>query len=119
MALITINGISFDPIRQAQAFKAAGLEAVDASHSDYLLVQTAAPLSSDQKAELAQLGLVIHEYVAENTYLYGYKGTDLAQIRNLPFVTWANIYMQGFKVAPDLRSAPSALSANILSNVPG
>jgi len=114
MALITINGISFDPIAQAQAFRAANLEAVDASQSDYILVQTVAPLTSEQKDEFARLGLVIHEYVSENTYLCGYKGTDLAQIRALPYVTWANTYLREFKVAPNLRSAATASNFNIL-----
>lgn len=114
MARITINGISLDPIAQAQAFKAANLEAVDASQSDYILVQTVAPLSPEQKDELARLGLVIHEYVSENTYLCGYKGTNLAQIRALPFVTWANTYLREFKVAPNLRSATMASNFNIL-----
>ncbi len=114
MALITINGVSLDPIAQAQAFKVAGFESVDASQSDYILVQTSAPLSPEQKDELARLGLVIHEYVSENTYLCGYKGTDLAQIRALPFVTWANVYLQEFKVAPNLSPATTAPALNIL-----
>jgi len=61
MALITINGISLDPIVQAHALRVAGLEVVDASKSDYILVQTSAPLSPNQKDELTKLGLVIHE----------------------------------------------------------
>lgn len=114
MARITINGISLDPIARPQALRAAGLESVDASQSDYILIQTSAPLSPPQKDELAKLGVVIHEYVSENTYLCGYKGTDLAKIRALPFVTWANVYLQGFKVAPNLRPAAAAPAAHIL-----
>lgn len=114
MALITINGVSLDPIAQAQALRVAGLESVDASQSDYILVQTLAPLSPEQKDELARLGLVIDEYVSENTYLCGYKGTDLAQIRALPFVTWANVYLREFKVAPNLKPATTALASHIL-----
>ena len=110
MALITINGISLDPIAQAQALRAAGLESVDASQSDYILVQTSAPLSPEQTDELARLGLVIYEYVSENTYLCSYKGTDLKQIRSLPFVTWANVYLQEFKVAPNLRPTAAPTS---------
>ena len=34
MALITINGVSLDPILHAQALKVAGLESVDASASN-------------------------------------------------------------------------------------
>lgn len=114
MARITINGISLDPMAQAQALRAAGLESADASQSDYILVQTSAPLSPEQKDELTRLGLIIQEYVSENTYLCGYKGTDLAQIRALPFVTWANIYLQEFKVAPNLRPTTTAPALNLL-----
>ena len=114
MARIMINGVSLDPIAQAQVLKVAGLESVDASKSDYILVQTSAPLSPQQKDELAKLGVVIHEYVSPNTYLCGYKETDLAKIRALPFVAWANVYLQGFKVAPNLRPAPAAPAAHIL-----
>ena len=91
MARITINGVSLDPIAHAQALRLAGLESADASTSDYILIQTTAPLSPDQTTALANLGVIVQEYVSENTYLCGYKGTDLTQIRALPFVTWANV----------------------------
>ena len=87
MALITINGVSLDPSADAQALNLAGLESEDASASDYILIQTTAPLSPDQTDELARLGVVVQEYVSENTYLCSYKGTDLTSIRSLPFVT--------------------------------
>ena len=94
MALITINGVSLDPIADAQALSLAGLESADASTSDYILIQTTAPLSPEQTDELAQLGVVVQEYVSENTYLCSYEGTDLTSIRSLSFVTWANVYLQ-------------------------
>jgi len=114
MALITINGVSLDPIAEAQALNLAGLELADAEASDYVLIQTTAPLSPDQTDELARLSVVVQEYVSENTYLCGYKGTDLTSIRSLPFVTWANVYLRGFKVAPNLRPAGMTPAAHIL-----
>ncbi len=45
MATITINGISFDPVAQAKAFSAASLGSLDASESNYILIQTRGPLS--------------------------------------------------------------------------
>jgi serine protease AprX len=114
MARITINGVSLDPIAQAQVLNLTGLESADASASDYILIQTAAPLSSDQTEELTKLGVAVQEYVSENTYLCRYEGTDLASIRALPFVTWANVYLEGFKVAPDLRPEGVAAAALIL-----
>ncbi|MFL5802599.1 MAG: S8 family serine peptidase [Roseiflexaceae bacterium] len=119
MARITINGISVDPIAEAEGhvLGAADIEAADASTSDYILIQTKQPLDQAQKAELANLGVTILEYVPENTYLCHYKGTDLSAIRALPYVTWANIYMRGFKVAPALIAPAADPKALTLSEV--
>ena len=57
---------------------------------------------------------MIHEYVSDNTYLCGYKPTDLSKIRALPFVVWANVYLQGFKVAPALRADAGVQAEHIL-----
>ena len=114
MANILINGVSLDPSADAQALSLAGLESADASASDYILIQTTAPLSSDQTDELTRLGVVVQEYVSENTYLCSYKGTDLTSIRSLPFVTWVNVYLRGFKVAPNLRPAGMTPAAHVL-----
>jgi len=114
MALITINGVSLDPVADAQALNLAGLESADAEASDYILIQTTAPLSPDQTNELAQLGVDVQEYVSENTYLCSYKGTDLTSIRSLPFVTWANVYLRGFKVAPNLQPEGMTPAARVL-----
>jgi subtilisin family serine protease len=102
MAKITINGVSVDPMVQGPALAAANLIARDASGSNYVLIQTRHPLSKAEKAELAGLGVVVLEYVPENTYLCQYQPTNLEAIRTLPYVDWANTYMRGFKVAPSL-----------------
>ena len=65
MSRITINGVSVDPLAQGQLMAAAGIEAPDASRSNYILVQTAAPLTEEQKAQLAGLGVEIQEYVPD------------------------------------------------------
>jgi serine protease AprX len=103
MSSITINGISIDPEAHGPALAAANAVAEDASQSDYILIQTAGPLTQDQKATLAGLSATLLEYVPENTYVCYYPSSDLQAIRDLPFVTWANVYMQGFKVAAELR----------------
>jgi serine protease AprX len=110
MARITINGVSVDPVVHAKALTDANLTSADASESNYVLIQTTAPLTPAQQKQLADLGVVVHEYVSENTYLCGYKPTDLAAIRALPFVVWANVYLKGFKIAPALRP-PAAVQA--------
>ena len=103
MALITINGVSLDPVAQSDALRAARLESPDASESNYVLIQTSEPLSEEQQQELARLGVEIQEYVPENTYLCRYGPSDLDAIRALPFVVWADVYLEGFKIAPSLR----------------
>ncbi len=114
MARITINGISLDPERHAAALRSASLESEDASQSNYLLIQTQGPMSEEQTAQLAGLGVAIHEYVPENTYVCGYAPSDLKPIRELPFVSWVNVYLEGFKVAPSLRPRTAQASASLL-----
>ncbi|MEW2403590.1 S8 family serine peptidase [Streptomyces sp. NPDC046862] len=103
MARITINGVTLDPLAQRDELAHASLIAEDASQSNYVLVQTDHVLSPEEKTQLAQLGAVIHEYVPQNTYLCGYQPSDLDAVRALPFVTWADVYLEGFKIAPSLR----------------
>jgi subtilisin family serine protease len=102
MARITINGVSLDPLaeRPLRAFAAA--PAPDASGSDYILIQTREPLSPAQLGELEGLGVKVLEFVPEDTYLASFKPTDLAAVRALPFVVWADVYSREFKVGPDL-----------------
>jgi subtilisin family serine protease len=111
MAQITINGVTIDPLRQSHALASASLVSEDASASDYLLVQTTHIPSLQEKAQLAELGVVIHEYVPESTYLCGYRPADLGAVRALPFVAWADVYLEGFKIAPSLR--PGGLQSDL------
>ena len=110
MAKITINGITLDPIAQAHALSAASLMAADAKASNYLLIQTKAPLDAAQKQELAGLGVKLLEYVPESTYIANYTPDDLAKIRALPYVAWANTYMRGFK-RPETASSESRIAS--------
>jgi len=112
MSQITINGVSLDPAARNLAH--ASLLAADASSSNYLLIQVKAPLSGAQKAHLAQLGVELLEHVPENTYICRYNGSDLGQIRSLPFVAWANPYLKGFKIAR-LSMRPRTTPARICS----
>ncbi len=114
MARITINGVSLDPTAEAVTLGAAGLESPNAEHSDYILIQATGPLTAEQRDELAGLGVVVSEYVSEDSYLCSYKPADLAPIRVLGYVAWANVYLRGFKVAPSLLPQPPSSTANIL-----
>jgi len=113
MSKITINGVTVDPLAQGPALAAANLHSADATDSDYILIQTLHPLSKDMKSELTNMGVVILEYVPDDTYLCNYTGTDLDRIRSLAYVVWVNIYMQGFKVAPSLTTRPVAAPAGV------
>jgi serine protease AprX len=101
MARITINGVSLDPASPVP--HVAALATADASLSDYVLVQSNAPLTEQQKGQLDGAGFKIGEYVSENTYLGSYKPADLSPVRALPFVSWAGVYDHGFKIPPSLR----------------
>jgi serine protease AprX len=119
MARITINGISLDPVAESEGLRSASLVSADASGSDYILVQTDGPLSSEQTAQLSALGVEIQEYVPDNTYMCRYKPSDLDAIRALPFVVWADVYLRGFKVPPALRpAAPDATASVLPASVP-
>src|SRR5262245_33997362 len=97
MSEISMNGVTVDPVTYGQSPSA------DASGSDYILLQAHSPLTPHQKAELAGKGVIIFEYVSANTYLCGYKATDLEWIRSLPYVLWTDVYLTRFKVSPRLR----------------
>src|SRR4051794_29948546 len=111
MARITINGVTVDPQAKGPALAAPPPRAKDASGSDYILIQTREPLTDQQRAKLESLGVVIHEYVPDDTYLAGFKGTDLRAIRALRFVTWADVYLREFKVPPALKPAGALAGA--------
>lgn len=102
MAKITINGISINPETSGQQLEAFGLASVDASTSNYVLIQTDGPINRNQRRELVDCGVELLEYVPENSYIGGFEQDDLSRIRALPFVTWVNIYLHGFKISGDL-----------------
>jgi serine protease AprX len=102
MSDITINGITIDPIKQNRALRDAGLVAEDASESDHILIQTAEPLTAEQRAELEGVDVRMQEYVSDNTYLAAYPPEDLSRVRALPFVDWADVYSRVFKIPPPL-----------------
>lgn len=106
MTSITINEITIDPVQQGAELKALSLECADASLSNYSLIQTAGPITPDQRGQLENAGAKLLEKVPENTIVARFDPEDLSEIRNLPFVTWANTYLQEFKIAPDLLNVP-------------
>ena len=98
--------------------------AVDAKGTDYLLIQTRAPLDAAQKAELAKLNVKLLEYVPESTYIANYVPEDLAKNRFKLCVMGEYVHARvkspprsecqgGFDQGePDQRRRPSSLSGH-------
>ncbi len=99
MAQVTINGITIDPATAAPTVSDRGAEA---AQSNYILVQTTGPLTTEQSGQLADLGVEILEYAPESTYICKFAPPDLSPIRALPFVSWVGVYLRDFKVAASL-----------------
>jgi hypothetical protein len=68
--------------------------AEDQRNTRYLLLQARSELSVEQRAQLAQLGVEVLEFVPEDTYLCRFDVGELAKVRALEFVTWANPFMK-------------------------
>lgn len=104
MAHITINGVSLDPI----AGTTPAAPPTSSVKSKYILIQTNPSLNDQRRAELANLGVRILEYVPRYSYLCCYEKSDLQPIRNLPYIAWAEEYSCQFKLAPDLPAGDNA-----------
>jgi len=116
MATVTINGNSLDPLTQQPQLQALGFESADSSQSNYILVQAKEPLSKEQKQQLKDLGVTILEYVPDDTYIAYFPLADLTPLRQLPYITWAGVYLQQFKVEPALRpQQPGATSPRVVN----
>ncbi len=102
MARISIDGISFDPVAYASELAADGLFPADASQSNYIMIQTEAPPSDEQRSVLTGAGVAIQEYIPDDTYLCRYEPADLEPIRAIPFVTWVSVFPRWLKISPGL-----------------
>ncbi|KAJ5150897.1 uncharacterized protein N7482_010149 [Penicillium canariense] len=118
MSIISINGNQVDPEEQRPVLQALDLESEDAAKSDYILVQSVEPLSNEQEDELERLGVNIQEYASKNTYLCGFKGTDLDPIRRLPYVSWVNVYLDMFVIQSSLKAPAGTMELSPFPAVP-
>ena len=103
MTTITINGISIDPTAPRSALAALSLGNATAKDSNYIIVQVKQPLDKAQRKVLAKAGAEIIESVPGDAYVCYFPKNDLAKIRALPFVSWADLYPKAVKIAPSLR----------------
>lgn len=106
MTKVLINGNRLNPETQRPAIRAFGLELADASKSDYILVQSIEPLLNEQEDEFKKLGVKIQDYDSRNTYLCGFKSTDLQHILNLPYLSLVNVYLDLFVIQFNLKLLP-------------
>jgi len=103
MTTITINGISIDPTAPKRVLAALALDNTTAKDSDYIIVQVKRPLDKTQRKALAKAGANIIESVPGNAYICHFPKADLAKVRALPLVSWADLYPKIVKISPSLR----------------
>ncbi len=107
MSAITINGITIDPAAPKVERATFSLDHATAHESDYILVQTRAPLTAAQRTQLGKAGADILEAVPGSALVCHFPKTGLASVRNLPFVAWADIYPAVVKISAGLRQLDS------------
>ncbi|KAL9130806.1 MAG: hypothetical protein Q9217_001109 [Psora testacea] len=105
---ITINGNSIEPTLHGPGRELSSLDAPDASGTKHILIQTEGPLSSEQKGDLRASGVIIENYISENTYLCEYDPSDLETLRSKTFVNYANVYLPQLKASPTLKQRTPA-----------
>src|SRR5258706_11658126 len=120
---ITINGITIDPSAPKPMLAALSLNNTTAKDSDYILVQTSSPLKAEDRSALKKAGAEIIESVPGDAYVCYFPATDLAKVRALPFVDWADLYPKAVKIAPALlnldANQPSLATASVMFAAPG
>jgi hypothetical protein len=104
MTTIRVNG----HIVEARSQSPGGKHFVDdAANSNYILIQYTHSLTQDEVSELFELGVDCLERVGVESFRCRYLGTDLDVLRELDYVTYANVYH------PEL-----AVHASLASNTP-
>lgn len=97
---IRINGNDLNPSIEP---------ALNASATNYILVQTQRSLSPAQREILVNMSLEFYDCICENTYLCGYQHHDLEVIRGEAFVVYVDVYRQEFKIDPHLKMETASL----------
>ncbi|KAK3398179.1 peptidase S8/S53 domain-containing protein [Sordaria brevicollis] len=86
---------------------------VDARYTKYLYIRGTGPFSPAQKQQLADIEVMLFEYLGKDTYLCRYEPTDLAPVLNLPFIASANVYPRRVKLTQFLSDEIQADRADI------
>jgi serine protease AprX len=104
MPPIILNGNKLDPHADSEALWTLNVVSLNASTSNYILIQTKSPLSPKQKQDLN--GAVVLERVAERTYLCRYDANEVELLASRDFVTWSSVYPTCFVVPAKLKQKP-------------
>ncbi|KAJ0141736.1 Glutathione reductase [Fusarium oxysporum f. sp. albedinis] len=98
---ITINGnvVHHDAQREGGVYFAP-----DASHTDYLILQSFSPLDDSQRERLSALGVGVQQVISGNTYFCKYDPHELQELRSLPFLNFVNPYHPDYVVEDALKA---------------
>ena len=106
MSKVTINGITFDTT-DFPSDDRIDPSLTPAAPSKYLLIATTKPLDAAAKETLAGTGATILEAVPGGAIVCRYPAPDIARIRSLPFIAWADRYPKVVKLSPALLRLPA------------
>ncbi|KAH7227154.1 peptidase S8/S53 domain-containing protein [Fusarium redolens] len=79
----------------------------DASHTNYLILQSFSPLDDSQREQLRVLGVGIQQVISGNTYFCKYDPHELQELRSLPFLHFINPYHPEYVVEDALKAGGS------------
>ncbi|KAH7024242.1 peptidase S8/S53 domain-containing protein [Ilyonectria destructans] len=98
---ITING----NVVHHDAQKEGGAHfAPDASETNYLIIQSFAPLDKAQREHLRELGIELQQVISGDTYFCRYNPHDLTELRSLSFLHFVNPYHPDYVVSHTLKA---------------
>ena len=72
----------------------------------YYLIRMTAPLVAQQRAEFAEAGARLLDYVALRTFLVAYRADDPERLRDFEFIEWVRDFEPRLKVSSDLELLP-------------
>ena len=96
---------TFDPLTQLQTFPFDPdlyLEEYPDDEGAYL-VQLFGPIDASMKSEITDLGIEIHGYIPDFTFLVWLNPEQKSRLQQLNFVRWIGIYQPQFRIAPQVR----------------
>lgn len=78
--------------------------APDASETNYLIIQSFAPLDKAQREHLRELGVELQQVISGDTYFCRYNPHDLTELRSLSFLHFVNPYHPDYVVSNTLKA---------------